>query len=123
MPPQQFQHEQGDPSISDEFVDHGLEPLIILNDSPVERDGEETSGGNNNKDVTLLRICCKNGDNDASSNTIRVNHNVFLNLLLSVLCGISNSLWNGTAYVAYLKKMGHGNNGPVGEIEALSGLA
>jgi len=54
---------------------------------------------------------------------MRVNHNVFLNLALSALYGISQSLWSGTAYVAYLKKVGHNSNGPVGDIEAVSGLA
>jgi len=53
----------------------------------------------------------------------RVNHNVFLNLLLAALYGLSGSLWNGTAYVAYLKKLGHNRNGPLGNIEAVSGLA
>jgi MFS family permease len=40
-----------------------------------------------------------------------------------VLYGLSGSLWNGTAYVAYLKKLGHDKNGPLGDIEAVSGLA
>lgn len=53
----------------------------------------------------------------------RVNHNVLLNLLLAVMYGLSGSLWNGTAYVAYLKKLGHDKNGPLGNIEAVSGLA
>lgn len=52
-----------------------------------------------------------------------VNYNVFLNLLLAVLYGISNSLWNGTAYAAYLKTLGGGINGPLGDIEAVEGLA
>lgn len=72
------------------------------------------------KDI-VLRKCCKGGDGEDA--IIRVNHNVFLNLSLSVLYGISNSLWSGTAYVAYVKKMAHGRNGPVGNIEAVSGLA
>ena len=53
----------------------------------------------------------------------RVNHNVFLNLLLAALYGLSGSLWNGTAYVAYLKRLGRNKNGPLGDIEAVSGLA
>ena len=52
-----------------------------------------------------------------------MNHNVFLNLVLAALYGLSGSLWNGTAYVAYLKKLGHNKNGPLGDIEAVSGLA
>jgi MFS family permease len=31
--------------------------------------------------------------------------------------------WSGTAYIAYIKKLGHNSNKPVGNIEAVSGLA
>ena len=55
--------------------------------------------------------------------SFRMNHNVFLNLVLAVLYGISNSLWNGTAYAAYLKKLGGDSNEPLGNIEAASGAA
>ena len=53
----------------------------------------------------------------------RVNHNVFVNLVLNVLYGIGYSLWMGTVFVAYLKRLGHDRNGPVGDIEAVNGLA
>eukprot|EP00538_Stauroneis_constricta_P013250 CAMPEP_0119565530 /NCGR_PEP_ID=MMETSP1352-20130426/30384_1 /TAXON_ID=265584 /ORGANISM="Stauroneis constricta, Strain CCMP1120" /LENGTH=610 /DNA_ID=CAMNT_0007614465 /DNA_START=32 /DNA_END=1867 /DNA_ORIENTATION=- len=53
----------------------------------------------------------------------KMNHNVLLNLLLCVVYGVSGSLWNGTANAAYLKKLGHDRNGPLGDIEAVSGLA
>jgi Na+/melibiose symporter-like transporter len=70
------------------------------------------------KDIVLkLRCCC------SRTKLFRVNHNVFVNLVLSFLYGISNSLWNGTAFAAYLKQLGHNRNGPVGAIEAVSGLA
>jgi len=88
--------------------------------SDAATDNDDTNN-NSNKDI-VVRNCCKRGDGDDDA-VLRVNHNVFLNLLLSVLYGISNSLWSGTAYVAYLKKIGNGSNGPVGNIEAVSGLA
>jgi MFS family permease len=53
----------------------------------------------------------------------QVNHNVFLTLVLDVLYGVSDSLWGGTVFAAYLKKLGHDRNGPVGDIEAVNGLA
>jgi MFS family permease len=77
-------------------------------------------------DIALpIPPCCQRsrGSDSAAAGTVRVNHNVFLNLVVAVLYGISSSLWNGTAYAAYLKKLGDGKNGPLGDIEAVSGLA
>jgi MFS family permease len=53
----------------------------------------------------------------------RLNHNVALNLLLCVLYGLSDSLWGGTVLVAYLKRLGHNRNSPVGNVEAANGFA
>jgi MFS family permease len=53
----------------------------------------------------------------------RLNHNVALNLLLCILYGLSDSLWGGTVIVAFLKRLGHNRNSPVGDVEAASGLA
>ena len=53
----------------------------------------------------------------------RLNHNVFWMLVLDVVYGISDSLWFGTVFAAYLKRLGHERNGPVGDIEAINGLA
>jgi len=78
---------------------------------------EVNSNGSDGKDI-VLAVCCFRDDK-----TIRVNHNVFLNLLLALFYGVSGSLWNGTAYAAYLKQLGHNRNGPVGDIEAVNGLA
>ena len=65
--------------------------------------------------------------NDSSKDIVfrcgRLNHNVALNLLLCVLYGISDSLWGGTVIVAYLKRLGHNRNSPVGDVEAANGLA
>eukprot|EP00532_Pseudo-nitzschia_australis_P000088 CAMPEP_0168204518 /NCGR_PEP_ID=MMETSP0139_2-20121125/25437_1 /TAXON_ID=44445 /ORGANISM="Pseudo-nitzschia australis, Strain 10249 10 AB" /LENGTH=571 /DNA_ID=CAMNT_0008130455 /DNA_START=53 /DNA_END=1768 /DNA_ORIENTATION=+ len=118
--------QRGNPN--DNGADGLREPLLNdtnvderLGASPVSSDIASIDSVNDDKDI-VVRKCCKRGENDTDV-IMRVNHNVFLNLLLSVLYGISNSLWNGTAYIAYLKKMGHGSNGPVGDIEAVSGLA
>lgn len=77
---------------------------------------EENTLVSDEKDIVLPSFGC-------SQEPIRMNHNVFLNLVLAVLYGLSGSLWNGTAYAAYLKKLGHNRNGPLGDIEAVSGLA
>ncbi len=53
----------------------------------------------------------------------RLNHNVFLNLAVSVLQGVATSLWKDTAYVAYLKEICGGRNEPIGIIQGVSGLA
>ena len=79
-----------------------------------------TDADANDKDITLA-LCCYCGS--TNKKTVSVNHNVLLNLVLSILYGISNSLWNGTAYLVYIKKLAHGSNKPVGAIEAVSGLA
>lgn len=68
------------------------------------------------KDIVLPSCCC-------GQESLKVNHNVLLNLVLSLTYGISNSLWNGTAFAAYLKQLGHNRNGPLGDIEAVNGLA
>jgi len=141
MPPQSRQQQQQGETSNNDGADNLREPL--LNDSVDERLDASASAApvidtdsnnidsnnidsNSNNDIVFKNICCKSSSDDgidSSNNEIRVNHNVFLNLSLSVLYGISNSLWSGTAYVAYIKKMGHGSNGPVGDIEAVSGLA
>ena len=65
----------------------------------------------------IIPHCCRSGS------LFQMNHNVFLNLILAFLAGISDSLWAGTVLVAYLKLMGHDENSPVGDIEAVNGLA
>jgi MFS family permease len=94
------------------------EPL--LNQSAIDEYTNSSSPAadtsNINKDV-ILPSCC------GSSSPLKLNYNVFLNLVLAVLYGISSSIWNGTAYAAYLKKLGHNSNGPLGDIEAVSGLS
>ena len=102
-------------------IDHDSNDLrepLLQNDALEDQD--DANPEEIQKDI-VLKKCWKTSQEEEA--VIRVNHNVFLNLLLSVLYGISNSLWSGTAYVAYLKKLGHGSNGPVGDIEAVSGLA
>lgn len=94
------------------------EPLLLG-----ERTDEE-------KDIELPNpffYCC---GGDASTEDVveirsrfRLNHNVFLTLLLSILYAIAESLWDGTVNAAYLKKLANGSNSPMGNIEAVNGLA
>jgi hypothetical protein len=92
------------------------EPLLLNGSNNDDDDNDDDI--DNEKNIRIKFQCCKKKLIQKS-----VNHNVFLNLLLSVLYGISNSLWSGTAYIAYIKKLGHNSNKPVGNIEAVSGLA
>lgn len=74
-----------------------------------------------------------NSNDDSNSKDIRIslcgrrcltmNHNVFLNLALCILYGMSDSLWSGTVFAAYLKRLGHEKNRVVGNVEAVNGLA
>jgi MFS family permease len=93
-----------------------IDPDIVL---PIPLCCRRTTSNNddNNNDGT------RTGETTTTSTTIRINHNVFFNLIVAVLYGVSSSLWNGTAYAAYLKKLGNDKNGPLGAIEAVSGLA
>jgi len=138
MAPQASQNQVG--TSTDEASTDLREPLLSSGNADNDRPevpptaDAGTANSTNDKKNIVVRKCCRKrgnggddgGDADADADAdvlLRVNHNVFLNLSLSVLYGISASLWSGTAYVAYLKKMGHGSNGPVGDIEAVSGLA
>ena len=88
------------------------EPLLSIEDDIVV----ETVNNGPNKDINFP-ICW------GETRFLRINHNVFLNLLLAVLYGISCSLSTGTAYAAYIQKLGHDRNSPFGDIEAVYGLA
>jgi MFS family permease len=139
MAPQAPHNQVGTSTSTDETSNDLREPLLSSDNADNDNDRPEvpptadagTANSTNDKKNIVMRKCCgkrgNDGDADADADDanvlFRVNHNVFLNLSLSVLYGISASLWSGTAYVAFLKKMGHGSNGPVGDIEAVSGLA
>ena len=73
------------------------------------------------KDIIIDLSCCCWARHPRR--TFRMNHNVFFNLLLSVLYGMSDSLWSGTVFAAYLKRLSNGYNTPVGDVEAINGLA
>jgi MFS family permease len=87
----------------------------------------------NDEDIISLDTCHDDDDDDPSKNItipylnygqpLVMNHNVLLNLVICLLYGLSDSLWNGTANAAYLKQLGHDQNGPLGDIEAVNGLA
>jgi len=100
-------------------------------------DDDEADGIDPEKDVVfpywlsaVFRFVCRctGDDNNGSANGRRrrklaLNHNVFLNLVTCVLYGVSDSLSFGTVMVAYLKRLGHETNSPVGNVEAVNGLA
>ena len=67
------------------------------------------------KDIVIQWSCL--------SEPFRLNHNVFLTLVLNVLYGVSDGLWGGTVFCAYLLRVGNNKNGPVGKVEAVNGLA
>ena len=90
------------------------EPLLDELRSEEENTSEESSSNQNNNDDEYRDIvfCGR-----------RINHNVFLNLLLAALYGISDNVWGGTVFCAYLKRLGGQSNEWVGNLEAVSGLA
>lgn len=96
-------------SLDQDDTEHLREPLLAQTESL----GSDNSVS---KDVKVPKCW-------GEERFVKINHNVLLNLILAVTYGISGSLWNGTAYVAYLKQLGHNRNGPLGDIEAVSGLA
>ena len=74
------------------------------------------------KDVVIppCGVCC---GRQQSHRPLIVNYNVLLNLIVCALYGMSDSLWNGTAYAAYVKIVGNNQNAPLGILEALNGMA
>ena len=87
------------PQTPDESLSRdSLQEPLLGESSPAEND-ESSTPSVDNKDI-VLPCCC-------SPEPTRINYNVFLNLVLAVLYGISNSLWNGTAYAAYLNGSAH----------------
>ena len=51
---------------------------------------------------------------------VEENRNVSLNLVLSAINGIADSIWNGTIIVAFLYKLTASSNTDVGVVEAMS---
>jgi len=91
------------------------EPLLPPpSSSRSESEESEDTSIDLNRDVVIK--CC-------GKRKFHMNHNVFLNLILAFMNGVSDSLWGGTVFAAYLKRLGGGRNGPVGTIEAVNGLA
>jgi len=102
-----------EPLLQQDEVAGGAEDRSI-NAETVEDDSScSTDNGPTEKDISLT-ICSK---------SYYLNQNVFLNLILCALYGISDSIWGGTVFVAYLKSLAGGRNQPVGNIEAVNGLA
>ena len=84
------------------------------------RVGRDAATATDDKDIAFPRwVLCRK----TPAPRPRVNHNVFLSLLLAIIYGLADSLWTGTVIAAYLKRLGREKNGPVGNVEAVSGLA
>ena len=82
--------------------------------------GRDAASATDDKDIAFPRwVLCRK----TPAPRPRLNHNVFLSLLLAVIYGLADSLWTGTVIAAYLKRLGKERNGPVGDVEAVSGLA
>jgi len=103
------------------------EPLLVSSSSG---EGSSLAVGSNNDNGGSGQIT--DGDDEAIDKDITLpctggkksaNHNVVLNLVICLLYGLSDSLWNGAANAAYLKKLGRDHNGPLGDLEAVQGLA
>jgi MFS family permease len=76
------------------------------------------SSSNKNISVSMSYVTC-----GCSKTTITLNQNVWLDIIVCSTYGLSTSLANGTAFAAYVKKIGGNRNGPLGNIEAAEGLA
>jgi MFS family permease len=110
--PAQPQHANSNESDDAELLQ---EPLL-----QVQASSTTSTNSNDDKNMTVrLPSCCGR----PARVIVSMNHNVLLNLLLCVTYGISDSLWSGTVIAAYLKKLGHGHNTWVGNVEAANGLA
>jgi MFS family permease len=127
------EHGEGDGDGAVGFASNLREPLLQISDKDDYIDPNLAAAADNdephssvlvphintvtsNNDITCTIPCC-------GSKTFRMNHNVFLTLLVVVLSGVSDSLWGGTVFAAYLKQIGGGQNGPIGDVEAVNGLA
>jgi MFS family permease len=134
MPPQREEGNSLSVSMQEPLLSHREESLVNESISPPNDSTSSSHARIINKDIVIPAHCCRrclvgNSSNDGGAEEeeqeaeIRVNYNVALNLVLAVVYGISGSLWNGTAYAAYLKKLGQNRNAPLGDIEAVQGMA
>ena len=102
-------------------------------EEPLLSQQEQEQNGDHEEDLplTVVNTTRNNNDNDdkdivvslCGRRCLKLNHNVFLNLVLSVVYGMSDSLWSGAVFAAYLKRLGNEENSIVGDIEAVNGLA
>ena len=105
------------PALSSDLAEPLLEPSSEAAEEVTTNNEEsllanENNNNNNDDDYRDIVFCGR-----------RMNHNVFLNLVLAALYGVSDNLWGGTVFCAYLKRVGGQSNEWVGNLEAVSGLA
>ena len=99
------------------------EPLVVASETPATAISENTLTGENRSRHDDSRYIVVPASCLTCGRQIALNHNVWLNLITTALYGVGTSLSNGTAYAAYLKRIGNGMNSPLGDIEAVGGLA
>jgi MFS family permease len=94
--------------------------VVAAAELDVKNDEDNTNCSSENKNISLSLSYLTCG---CSKTTITLNHNVWLDIIVCSTYGLSTSLANGTAFAAYVKKIGGNRNGPLGNIEAAEGLA
>jgi MFS family permease len=107
MPPEKEHNKQQATLLIQQEQEH--EAFLVSND-------EQPHDKNKDKDIAIPYIAC--------GKDLRLNQNVLLYMIYSVLTGLSDSIWSATGVnAAYLQKLGQDRNGPVGVIEAVYGLS
>ena len=102
-----------EPLLPTSDTDEHIHPTAAIHSHEPQSSTLQNSTSQTDKDVTIF----------CGSTKCHINHNVFLTLLVVILYGVSDSLWSGTVFAAYLKQIGGGQNGPIGDVEAVNGLA
>jgi MFS family permease len=145
LPLQQQQNDDDDEHIDRIKITHTESQITDSNEDlssppmcPLSSATTHELSRNISKDITFSidRNCCKgcyccrcpcyshqSEEEDVTRLRFSINHNVALTLILAVTYGVSDSLWGGTVQAAYLKHLGGNKNGPVGNIEAVNGIA
>lgn len=107
------------------------EPLLPTTTAPEDDDNDAAACSSflraEDKDI-VIRGCfpCRRNRRRPQRDPhewVRLNHNVFLNFTLMIVYGISEGLWGGAVYAAYIKDLYGGKNAPLGKIEALYSIA
>jgi MFS family permease len=114
--PSEQEYEEQQATLLQQEQEQEQEAFLVCNDEPLNYVQANHSLLNKEKDIAIPYIAC--------GKVLKINQNVFLYLVCSVLFGLSDSIWSGSGInTAYLQKLGKDRNGPVGVIEAVYGLS